>query len=76
MKCIVFINHLWNKKLLNLMQNSSKKFIFLLICICANRIVLLPVLIYKNISNNLQNIQLEDFNVIKNQIYFVVSFKN
>ena len=66
MKYIVFINHLQNKKLLDSMQNGSKKFIFLLICICINGIILPPVLIYENISNNLQNIQLEDFDAIKN----------
>ena len=38
------------------MQNGSKKFIFLLIYICTNGIALLPVLIYENISNDLQNI--------------------
>ena len=48
------------------MQNGSKEFIFLLIYICIDKTVLLPVLIYKNISNNLQNIWLKDFNVTKN----------
>ena len=53
MKCIVFINHLWNKKLLNLMQNGFKKLIFLLIYICINETILPLILIYENISNDL-----------------------
>ena len=56
MKHIVFINHLQNKKLLDSTQNGSKEFIFLLICIYVDGIVLLLILIYKNISNDLQNI--------------------
>ena len=66
MKHIIFINHLWNKKLLDSTQNGSKEFIFLLIYIYVDGIVLLPILIYENIPNNLQNIWLEDFDVIKN----------
>ena len=75
MKCIVFISHLQNKKLFDLVQDGSREFNFLLVCICVDGIVLLLVLIYENVSNDLQNIWLEDFDVIKNQIYFVVFLK-
>ena len=56
MKHVVLINHLQNKNLLNSTQNGSKKFIFLLICICIDGIMLSPILIYENLSNDLQNI--------------------
>ena len=56
MKHIIFINHLQNKKLLGSTQDGFKEFIFLLICICANKIVLPLILIYKNILNDLQDI--------------------
>ena len=58
------------------MQNNFKELIFLLICICIDGIVLLPILIYENSSNDLQNIWFEDFDIIKNQIYFVTFSKN
>ena len=56
MKYIVPINHLQNKKLLNSTQDGSKEFIFLLTCIYTDKTVLPLILIYKNISNDLQNI--------------------
>ena len=61
MKCIMFISHLWNKKLFDSVQNGFREFISLLICICVDGIVLPPVLIYKNVSNDLQNTWLEGF---------------
>ena len=76
MKCIILISHLQNKKLLNSTQNSSREFISLLSCICADRTVLPLVLIYENTSNDLQNIWFKDFDATKNQVYFAVSLKN
>ena len=75
MKCIIFINHLQNKKLLNSTQNGSKEFIFLLTCIYVDGIVLPPTLIYKNTSNDLQNIWLKDFNVTKTKLILLFFLK-
>ena len=75
MKCIVFIGYLRNKKLFGSAQDGFREFIFLLVCICVDGTALPLVLIYENISNDLQDIWLEDFDVIKDQVYFVVFFK-
>ena len=76
MKCIVFWKHLQSKKTLNKNQDGSQEFIFLFITICTDGTTLIPNFMYQNITYNLQDVWLEDYNHSNEETYFVVSQKS
>jgi SNF2 family DNA or RNA helicase len=75
MKRIVSIYQLHLKKLLSSNQDEICKFISLLACICADRMMLPPTLIYQADLYNLQDSWLEDFDSSSEEAYFAVSKK-
>ena len=55
-------------------QDGSQEFISLLVCICADRSVLPPALIYQGDSGTLQDIWIEDM-TSNDEAFFAVSLK-
>jgi len=69
------IEHLRSKKVLGSIQDGSREFISLLVCICADGTAIPPGLIYQGESGDLQDVWLDDFDASSELAYFAVSKK-